>query len=363
MVKIFDIENAIVPHLAKIQPYEPAEPIEAMAARVGIPVDKIIRLNANENPFGPSPKVSEALSNLSAHIYPDPLQKRIRSEIGKYTGFAPSHIIAGAGSDELIDLMFRLFVCPGDTVIDCDPTFGMYSFCAKIAGAEINSVPRNEKFDIDIASILDSIDSKTKILLLSSPNNPTGNVDSLDHMRSLLDTGLLVVVDEAYYEFCNKTAAGLLFEYSNLVILRTFSKWAGLAGLRVGYSITNPLIVERIINMKSPYNVNSAAEVAVLASLEDKVALLERVKSIVKERERLFSILMDIDGLLPLPSGGNFILCHLQQRSAREIFDEMATRGIFFRMFSHERLRNYFRITVGKPEQNDTVARALAEVV
>ena len=358
-----DIERSILPHLVEVESYEPAEPIEAMAERAGMPAEQVIRLNANENPFGASPKVAEALAELPAHIYPDSLQRRIREKIGEYAGFDPSHVIAGAGSDELIDLLFRLFVSPGDKVIDCDPTFGMYSFCARIAGAEIRSVPRDAAFDVDGAAVLDAIDSNTKMVLLSSPNNPTGNVDSLDQVRSLLNTGLLVVMDEAYYEFCGETAVGLVGEYDNLVVLRTFSKWAGLAGLRVGYGIMSPWLVDHIIDIKSPYNVNSAAEVAALASLKDKTALLERVSSLVHERERLFSLLDGLDGVRPLPSGGNFILCQFGPGRAGTIFDGMAKRGIFLRKFSHERLRDYFRITVGTPEQNDTVVAALGEVV
>ena len=363
MSQPFDIDKSILPHLVEVQPYEPAEPIEAMAERAGIPAEQVIRLNANENPFGASPKVAEALARLPAHIYPDSLQRRIREKIGEYTGFDPSHIIAGAGSDELIDQLFRLFVSSGDTVIDCDPTFGMYSFWARIAGAEIRSVPRDAAFDVDVPAVLDAIDSNTKMVLLSSPNNPTGNVDSLDQVRPLLDTGLLVVMDEAYYEFCGVTASGLVREYKNLVVLRTFSKWAGLAGLRVGYGIMSPRLVDHIIDIKSPYNVNSAAEAAALASLDDAEALLDRVKAIVEERERLFSILNGIRGVAPLPSGGNFILCQFGPGRAGTIFDGMAKRGIFLRKFSHERLRDYFRITVGTPEQNDTVVAALGEVV
>ena len=346
-----------------IQSYEPAEPLESMAERAGIPVEQVVRLNANENPYGASPKVAEALARLSTHIYPDPLQRRLREKIGEYVGADPSRVIAGAGSDELIDLLFRLVVSSGDTVIDSDPTFGMYGFCARIAGAEIRSVPRDASFDIDTSAVVDAIDSRTKMILLNSPNNPTGNLATEDQTRALLDTGLMVVVDEAYFEFCGETAAGLVTEYENLVVLRTFSKWAGLAGLRVGYGIMSSELVDHIIDIKSPFNVNSAGEAAVLASLEDTDGLLGNVRLIVEERGRMFTLLEGMAGVTPLPSGGNYILCGFGPGRADAIFEGMAKHGIFLRKFGHPRLSDYFRITVGTPEQNGAVLKALAEVV
>ena len=362
-MKTAALDRYILPHLLNITTYEPAEPLEAMAKRAGIPVGQVVRLNANENPYGASPKVAEALAKLQTHIYPDPLQRKIREKIGEYAGADPSRVIAGAGSDELIDLLFRLFVSQGDNVIDSDPTFGMYGFCARIAGAEIRSVPRDPSFDIKASAVADAVDSRTKMVLLNSPNNPTGNLATADQVQDLLNTGLMVVVDEAYYEFCGETAAGMVTEHENLVVLRTFSKWAGLAGLRVGYGIMSPALVDHIIDIKSPFNVNSAGEAAVLASLEDTAALLANVRLIVDERERMFSLFEGMGGVTPLPSGGNYILCGFASGRADEIFEGMARRGIFLRKFSHPRLRDYFRITVGTPEQNDAVLGVLAEVV
>ena len=356
------VNRYVLPHLANIATYEPAEPLESMANRAGIPIKQIVRLNANENPYGPSPKVSEALSNLDPHIYPDPLQVVLRDKIGKYASVDPSMVVAGAGSDELIDLIFRLGISQGDTVIDSDPTFGMYGFCARIAGAKIRAVPRDSNFDLDATGVIDAIDSSTKMILLNLPNNPTGNIATLEQIKFLLDTGLLVVVDEAYYEFCGATAIELLSEYDNLVVLRTFSKWAGLAGLRVGYGVMSKSLVDHIIDIKSPYNVNSAAETAVLASLDDTEYLLEKVKIIIDERERMFELLNGMRSLTPLPSGGNYILCQVRSGRSDLIFEDMARRGIFLRKFGHPRLVDCFRITVGKPEQNDAVLLAIGEI-
>ena len=229
------IEDLIKPHLRNVTSYDPVDPPEMLAEKAGIPIDQIIKLNGNENPYGPSGKVSEVVSNSAVHVYPDPLQRKVRTKLSEYTGFPQDCLVAGAGSDELIDLLFRLFVEPGDNILDFEPTFGMYAFCARIYKAEVQLSRRDSSFGIDIEDALKTINDRTKIIFVASPNNPTGNMASEFEIRSLLDTGVLVVLDEAYYEFCNFTFADLIDEFDNLVILRTMSKWAGLAGLRVGY--------------------------------------------------------------------------------------------------------------------------------
>ena len=351
------------PHLADIKTYEPVEPPERLAERAGIAADEIIKLDANENPYGASPKVSRALAGLPVHIYPDPLQERVREALAGYTGLDMEQIVAGAGSDELIDLLLRLFVAPGETVIDCEPTFGMYAFSARVAGAKITLVPRDDAFDIDVEAVRRAVDSRAKVIFINSPNNPTGNVATTAQVRSLLEAGLIVVVDEAYHEFCGETVAGMVADHENLVVLRTMSKWAGLAGLRIGYGIMSPVLVRHIIDVKPPYNVSTAAEAALLASMEDSEALLEKVGLIVRERGRMFSLLSDIDGVKPRPSGGNFILCQLEGGRAGDVYDGLAGRGIFVRRFSSERLRDFLRITVATPAQTDAVVRGIGELM
>ncbi len=357
------IEKLIRPHLSSIQTYQPVDPPEVLAERAGISPDAIVKLNGNENPYGPSPKASEAMARTPVHIYPDPFQRSLRASLSDYTGFPTENIIAGAGSDELIDLLFRLFIEPGDTILDCEPTFAMYAFCARIAGGELKLAQRDELFEIDVQAARDEIDDNTKIIFISSPNNPTGNMASEEQVRALLDTGLIVVVDEAYYEFSNETAANLIERYDNLVVLRTMSKWAGLAGLRIGYGIMSETLVEHIIDIKSPYNVNVAAEAAAIASLEDRDYLLSNVKKIVDARETLFANLEEIDGLKPWPSQGNYILCQMDNPdSAQNMYDRLAERGIFVRKFSSDRLRDCFRVAIGAPDENDAFLNAVKEI-
>ncbi len=358
------IEQLIRPHLASVQTYQPVDPPELLAERAGIPAESIIKLNGNENPYGPSPKAIEALAQSQVHIYPDPFQRRLRASLSDYTGSPPENIIAGAGSDELIDLLFRLFIEPGDTILDCEPTFAMYAFCARINGGNVRLIQRNELFDLDIEAIHDAIDQTTKIIFISSPNNPTGNLVTEQEVRALLETGLIVVIDEAYYEFSGETVAGLVEGYDNLVVLRTLSKWAGLAGLRIGYGIMDPGLVEHIIDIKSPYNVNVAAEAAALASLDDTEYLLGNVGKILTGRQRLYDCLSEIDGVQPWPSYGNYILCQFSEPSgAQQTTDQLAARGIFVRSFGSPRLKDCFRVAVGTDYENEAFLNAVREIL
>ena len=358
-----DIDKLLRPHLAEVQAYDPVDPPELLAKQAGIPEDQIVKLNGNENPYGGSPKAMEAVANTPLHIYPDPLQRKIRQALSEYTGANADSIIVGAGADELIDLLFRLFVNPGDKMLDFDPTFGMYSFCARVAGGIVEYVPRDELFDLDVEAAKRAIDDRTKIIFVTSPNNPTGNLASEEHIRELLDTGLIVVVDEAYFEFCNQTVSHLVGEYENLVILRTMSKWAGLAGLRVGYGIMSPKLVNHIIDIKPPYSVNVAAEAALVASIEDAPALLKNDQKIVDERDRMDMLLKETTGVTPWPSFGNYILCQFAPGRAKQVFKQLASRGIFVRDFSSKRLVDCFRVAVGTPAETDAFISALREIV
>ena len=358
-----DIESLMRPHLVNIKTYSAVDPPEALALRAGISEDEVIKLNANENPFGPSPNAVDAVSRAPMHVYPDPLQRRIRQALSRYCDIDPEYLIAGAGSDELIDLLFRLFMVPGDRILDCEPTFGMYGFTARVTGTAVGLVPRDESFDIDLDAVQEALDPSTKMVFISSPNNPTGNMATEEQVRGLLDTGLVVVVDEAYYEFSGETVAGLVHEHENLVVLRTMSKWAGLAGLRIGYGIMSPVLVDHIIDIKPPYNVNVAAEAALIASVDDAPELLVRVARITDERDRMYSLLERMPGVSPLPSSANFVLCEFAPGRRQSIYEGLAERGIFVRGFDSERLKDCLRISIGTPEQTDRLIDALNSLV
>ena len=358
------LHGLMLPHIRGLEVYQGVEPVEVMAGRAGIPPERIIRLNGNENPYGASPAVARALAEFpNFNHYPDPEQRRLRQALCGYVGVDPERIIAGNGSDELIDLLFRMFIGPGDNIINLTPTFGMYALGAEICGGKAVAAERGGEFEVDLAAVKLAITPRTKAIVICSPNNPSGNVPGEAEVRTLLDTGLLVIVDEAYYEFCGQTVMPLLDEYPNLVVLRTFSKWAGLAGLRIGLGAMHPDLARAMMSVKPPYNVNLAAEVALIASLENMPALLERVGAIVAERERMHRLLAAIPGVKPYPSQANFILCQLPEGSGQGIFDGLCNRGIFLRHWSSPRLKDCVRVSVGLPEETDAVVAALTELI
>ena len=364
MNSIEDLKDKMLPHIRRLKPYHGVDPMEVIAERAGIPAEQVIRLNGNENPYGPSPKVNEALGSFQFYNhYTDPEQRKLRSVLSKYLGAPEERIVAGNGSDELIDLLLRMFLGPGENIIIPSPTFGMYSFTADICGGEAVSVPSDENFEIDVEAMVVAMTDKTKAVFLASPNNPSGNIASSSQIRALLETGRLIVVDETYYEFCGQSVMPLMEEYPNLVILRTFSKWAGLAGLRIGLGVMQEEIAQTMISMKPPYNVNTAAEVALTASLEDTSVLLDRVKAIVAERERMMGLLQKIPGIKAWPSQANFILFSLPEGQGQRIFDGLCSRGIFLRYFDTPQLKDYIRSSVGLPHETDAVVAALTELV
>ncbi len=348
--------------IEEMEEYAPINTPEVLARRLGLRPDQIVKLDGNENPYRCSPRVARALAAFgSYHRYPDPWQQEIRSMLSRYIGAPAESLVLGMGSDELIDYLLRLFVEPGDEVIDLPPTFGMYSFSTRVCGGRLVSVPRDERFEIDLAGVEGALSDRTRIVFVDSPNNPSGSVASPEQVEALLGLGRVVVVDEAYAEFSSSTLVPLVEKHSNLVVLRTFSKWAGLAGLRVGYGVFPPEIARQIWKLKQPYNLNVAAEVAVRESLLDVEYLLGNVERIVRERERLKGELEKLGFLRVYPSRANFLLCDVLEGSAKGLVEFLARRGIIVRYFEKPRLMNSIRISVGLPEHTDAVVAALQE--
>jgi len=247
-------------------------------------------------------------------------------------------------------------------VIDCPPTFGMYSFDAGVCGGRVLTVPRRADFSLDLEGIERAAATDgAKMLFLTSPNNPTGNLTPPEQIARLLRLPLLVVVDEAYLEFAGGQGVGpWVGRHENLAVLRTFSKWAGLAGLRVGYGLLPAWLAEQLWKIKQPYNVSVAGQEAATASLADRETLLANVARIVAERERLLPLLAGLPFLRPIPSAANFILCRVEGRSARELKLALEREGVLVRYYSTPLLRDYIRISVGTPEQSAVLLAALA---
>jgi histidinol-phosphate aminotransferase len=372
-------------HLESLPPYAPIEPFEVLSARIGRDASQIIKLDANENPYGPLPVVREALGKLDfPHIYPDPESCALRKSLATFTGVNEEYLLAGAGADELIDLLMRVMLEPEDCVLSCPPTFGMYSFDAELNAARCIEVPRNADFSLDMEAIYKAVEThRPKLFFITSPNNPDGSMIPSNVMDELLSLPTLIVLDEAYIEFASllqtpSSAAGVLNRANdlgaslsrirevslreNLVVLRTFSKWAGLAGLRIGYGAFPKWLMPTLWKSKQPYNVNVAASIAAQVSLDHVDELAKIVNLLKDERGQLFESLQAISYLQVYPTQSNFILCKVVGRDAAELKSRLSQEyGIFIRYFNKPGLRDHIRVSVGRPQDTDALIKALQE--
>jgi len=363
-----------------MKPYTPILPFEVLSQRLNRTPEAIVKLDANENPYGPSPKAREALANAAfLNIYPDPDNTFLREALAKFTGLPKERLFPGAGADELIDLVLRATITPGDVVINCPPSFGMYPFSSDVNAAQLIEVPRREDFSLDVPAIEAAVRSnpRAKVLFICSPNNPDGSLITDEDLRRLLALPVLVVLDEAYVEFATpplpKSVGGFrergpggeaghitwTLDYPNLAVFRTFSKLAGLAGLRVGYGAFPEWLLPQLWKIKQPYNVNVAATLAAIASLEDIATLQDNLGQLIAERDRLGSALSAIGFLRPYPSHSNFILCRVLDRDARQLKLDLERQGILVRYFDKPGLRDCIRISVGRPEHTGALIGAL----
>ena len=360
----FDARRALRPALREISEYRPIDPPEQAAARYGVAAEAVVKLDGNENPYGPSPRARAALGGeYAVHRYPDPDQRRMRAALAGHLGVAADCIVAGAGSDELIDLVFRTYIEPGQRVVIASPTFGMYAFDAALHGVEIVDVPRrSEGWAIDGDALVEAA-AGAQAVLLASPNNPTGCALPAGLVDKLLDSGALTVVDEAYVEFSDQPSlAPIAASGAPLIVLRTFSKWAGLAGLRAGYAVMPRELASQFMRVKQPYSVSVAAEVAALASLEDAALLDERACAIAAERDRMADGLRASGWIEPAPSDANFLLCRLLRSDGATAQEGLRRRGVFVRYFDDERLRRHVRVSVGTAADTDRLLEAIDDV-
>ena len=355
-------------HLESLPPYTPIEPFEILSARIGREPAQMVKLDANENPYGPLPAVREALGKLDfPHIYPDPESRALRKSLSAFTGIGAEYLLAGQGADELIDLLMRVFLEPGDCILSCPPTFGMYSFDAELNAARCIEVPRHADFSLDLDAVRTAVETyQPKLFFITSPNNPDGSLVDAKMLDELLALPTMIVLDEAYIEFAGDNLGASLSRIrevparENLIVLRTFSKWAGLAGLRIGYGAFPLWLMPTLWKSKQPYNVNVAASVAAQVSLEHTDELKKIVDLLKTERERLYEELHDIPYLEPFPTRSNFILCRVVEKDALQLKNDLAEKyGIFIRYFSKPGLKDCIRISVGRPQDTNTLISAL----
>ena len=362
----FNPERILRGHIQDMPPYKPIHPFDVLAEQLGIPEEDLVKLDANENPYGPLPQVREALADLPyPHIYPDPESRFLRRDLAALHGIPAARILAGAGADELIDLILRVTLDPGDLILNCPPTFSMYEFDADVNNARTLNVPRQRDFSLDLPAVETAVrDSRPKLLFLASPNNPDGGLLTRSDLERLLALPVVIVVDEAYVQFAPPGSSHLALtrDHANLIVLRTFSKWAGLAGLRVGYGIFPDWMTPALWKIKQPYNVNTAAAAAARITLQHRGDLEEQTASIRRERARLYQGLQRLDWLSPYPSQANFILCRVTTRDAAQVKESLARRGMLIRYFNKPGLADHIRISVGKPEDTRRLLKVLQEI-
>lgn len=343
----FNVDNLVRENIKKMTPYS--------SARHEFSGTATIFLDANENSFGsPLPE--------NYNRYPDPLQLTLKEKISSIKGVPAQNIFLGNGSDEAIDLLFRIFCEPGkDNVIIFPPTYGMYEVCAEMNAVQVKKVPLTQDFQLNLGAIEEAIDANTKLIFVCSPNNPTGNSINRDDIEVLLNNfDGLVIIDEAYINYAKqKTFIPELTEYANLVILQTLSKAWGLAGLRLGMAFAGEPVINYFNKVKYPYNINTATQQLAIEALGNISSVNNWTKTTVEQKGLLQEELLKLPFTQYVyPSDANFIL--VKVRAARNIYEYLSGKGIIVRDRSKVILcDDSLRITIGTPEENKQLIEAL----
>ena len=349
--------------LDKVAPYDAGKSLEMVARELG--VEAVLRLSANENPLGPSPRVIEAIRREAprAHLYPDGGGTEVRQALGRRLGIGPEAIVLGNGADELLAMLARACIDPGDEVVVPHPAFEPYGTEATLSGATVVSSPL-KGYEQDLDDMLARVTALTKCVIICTPHNPAATIVRRRPLERFLDAlgddPPLVILDEAYVDFCDDddTADGVVLQrrYPTLLSLRTFSKIAGLAGLRIGYVVARPEHVERLNRVRAPYNVNRLAQAAAVAALGDPEHLERTRRVVLEERPRLQAALAERGAPSP-PSQANFVLARVGDR-AGALRAALFQAGILVRDGAGVGFPGHLRIAVGTAEQN----RRLLEV-
>jgi histidinol-phosphate aminotransferase len=363
MTSIWDLAS---PQLRSLAVYEPGKPIEETARELGIHPAEIVKLASNENPLGPSPNAVDAMRAAleNAHLYPDGSGFYLCTAIAANLGLEPQNVILGNGSNEIIEFLGHAFLNPGDDVITCQYAFIVYKLLATAFGVRTIETPSPD-YQQNLDATLESITTKTRLVFIPNPNNPTGTLVSqgeIDHFMSLVPDKIVVIFDEAYFEFLDDPPDTLRFvrEGRNVIVLRTFSKIHGLAGLRIGYAVAAPAMIEVLHKTRQPFNVNSIAHAGALAALEDKAHLRE-TKRIVDEGRAYLQKQLTGMRVPFVPAVANFVMINVGHGCA--VFEELLRRKIIVRPLKGYGLPEWVRISVGTMEENKKLIAALKEVV
>lgn len=355
--------------LELIKPYEPGKPIEEVERELGL--TDVVKLASNENPLGTSSAALKALTEQLGrlHYYPDGNCYQLKRALAKKFGINPDEVIVGNGTDELLTLIALAYIDPGDEAVMVQPTFSEYEFALRLMGGVPRPVPlAGDKFSYDFEALAAAVNERTRLVFICSPNNPTGTIvhrEHLDKFLAALPPGVLVVLDHAYIEYVTDRSHPDGIDYIKrerpLLVLRTFSKIYGLAGLRIGYAIAPAAIIADLNRVREPFNVNAAAQAAATAALEDSEHLA-RSRALVERGRRQLAAGFDRMGLRAVPTEANFYFVDLKADS-RRIFEALLRRGVIVRSGDIFGYPTYIRVTCGTEEQNERFLTALAAVI
>lgn len=346
--------------LTDFKPYITGLSMSQISREINLPMEKIIKLDSGENPYLEKMQSKEVFKSILLYMYPDPLSTQLREALAKYTKSTTDMIACFNGSDEALDFLVRLFVSPKDEVIITSPTFPMYEFYTKLAGGKIKMVLRNSDLSINISNILKAINNKTKIVFIDTPGNPTGSIIKISDTEKILKKGIIVVCDEAYFEFCGQTAQNLLTKYPNLIIVRTLSKWAGLAALRIGYVLANPQIIEKLLAIKSPYNVTSVSQNIAIEVLKNPNKFLKELKEMINLRDEFVKQLKQFPNLKVFPTQGAYIVVQ-PSKDVKKLQEFLKSKGILVRLVNQPIIENSLRINICRKKEIDIVIQAFKD--
>jgi len=355
-------------HVYSMQPYRPGKTPEQLMQSLGL--SELIKLSANENPLGASPRAKEALVNALdiIHRYPDGACSVLRDALSEFYGLPPDHFVFGNGSDELIHLFGVAYLNPGDGLMMGQPSFVRYIASAQLNQATLQAIPLTPDYRHDLEAMADAITERTKLVYLANPNNPTGTIVSraeLERFLERLPDHVLVILDEAYFEYADHPDYPNGLDYvragRNVVVFRTFSKAYGLAGLRIGYAVGRPELLDPVERVREPFNVNTLAQVAAAAALSDQ-AHVARTRTLNREGLQMFSEACERLGLRYVPSQANFLLIEVGDHCA-QVQQRLLQHGILVRTGEVFGMPTYLRVNTGTPEQNARFVEALADAL
>ena len=357
----------VADHIEALKPYIPGKPIEQVKRELGL--TDVIKLASNENPLGPSPAAVEAMrsSATSVALYPEGDAPALREAVAAHLGVPGDHLVFGNGSDEVLHLLAMTYLRPGDHTVQGDPSFAMYEIYTQQSNATPIKVPLTD-YTHNLSAMLDALTPQTRMVFIANPNNPTGTLVRQRDVENFLDRvpeNVLVVMDEAYDEYVDdpekpKTLPYVL-EGRNVVVLRTFSKAYGLAGLRVGYGIARPEIAALLNKVRSPFNVNLIAQHAAAVAIGDQEHIRKAVELNAKGREYLYDAFTKM-GLEYVPTQANFILVDISGDS-RQVFADLQAKGVIIRPGAGLGLPRHIRVTIGTQSQNERFVKAFGEVL